>query len=119
VRDAREVARGVWELTVGTFKPFTAALLELAALPACTALLVSNNSVLQVRVASLPPRVLEDITSRFGCKLATQFTYPAVGGVPNAPQTCLQVETRHLLAVLRLCLQHNLSVIVYDTFNYD
>ncbi len=119
VREAREVARGVWELTVGTFKPLTAALLELAKLPACTVLLVSNNSVLQVRVGSLPPARLEEIAARFGCRVASQFAYPPVGGVPNPPQTCLQVETRHLLAVVRVCQGLGLPVIVYDTFNYD
>ena len=119
VREAREVARGVWELTVGTFKSFTAALQELAALPACTLLLASNNSLLQVRIGSLPDARLPELAARFGCRPATRFTYPAVGGVPNAPQTCLQVETRHLLDVLRFCHELGLPVIVYDLFNYD
>jgi len=72
-----------------------------------------------VRVGSLPPATLEELTTRFGCLVVTQFTYPAVGGIENPPQTCLQVETRHLLNVLRVCQSRGLSVIIYDTFNYD
>ncbi len=115
VQEAREISSNMFVLTIGTFKLFTPALIELSEMNIAL-LQISNNSVVQVRLSE--PKE-SDRLFEFGT-LATRFTYPSVGHINFDPQICLQVSVVKLLPLVRFCVSKRIHIHqIYDFFNYD
>lgn len=127
---AHQVAsgRGLYILTVPTFKPFTEILLKMAKrLPQSQVLEISNQRVVQVKVI-LPAAadtdeaeatLLAKLANVNGCSVMFSFRYPVDGSPSSRPPLCVSVRssTLALIRFINACSALHISVKqIYDFY---
>jgi len=127
IKDIYEVYSGLWLLTIPTFKPFTAVLLEITRkLPAATILQISNQTAIQIRLELTcnpddKPKIITNLNALHGVEVLFDFSYPKYASSDKPkPQILCAVQVPNLIGLLNYCLTNGdlLSVIqVYDYYS--
>lgn len=114
------VHRGLYTLTVPTFKPLTDIIVHIAvAVPAARILEISNQSRVQVKVFCRDfDRQVKFLRTVPGCEVMFNFSYPVDGTALEAGTTAsLCVLVPYLLSTIRACQKAGVEVQqIYDFY---
>jgi len=117
ISNVRCPVKGLFIMSVPTFKPLTEVLMKLSLRKSMRVLEVSNQRHIQVRVTVPQPEpFIQMLSMQHGCEVMFNFKYPTDGSA-DAPGTIvpLCVAVPYLLAVLRFCQTEGIAVDqVYD-----